>query len=320
MAYYQYTTDIKADVLFRLGEAVSGVSNWDSKVKDYINRAYQMIWTGGRELDPDINENWHWLKTARGILTLEPPVTTGTVAVTNNSASITFSSGPASSVVGWFFKIDDHPDVFRILTHTGGQTGATLDSVYTGDTDAIGSFRLFKLEYNLASDIINLFSPMRVYQDNRHKIEGSSLKEMEDRWPLGDVLSGIPTKFAFVDSDTVRFNRYGNLDVGEYVRIDYDYMQAPSDLTFGENEEPLIPRWYRSILSDWALYLAFMDKNDPRADANGVSARATLKAMAKENRAGLFKTTGAFGKIFPRMDDFSLDEAPLRTEAGLIIG
>lgn len=324
---YKYTADIMDDVLFRAGEptdsAGSRSSDFAVAALRYINRAYQAVWMGGTELNPLINEDWHWLKKETpGVLSLLPVIDVGTIAVTNNNNSITFSSAPINSLTGCLFKVDGFADVFRISAHTGGSALATLDGIYTGATNSASAYKAMTVIYSLASDLLKVFSPMRVYQDNQIKIIGISTNEMDSAYPLTDLQGGVPTRFAIIGDLSgvrrIRFNKYGDVDANEYIRVDYDYLYTPADLTDSDSEEPVIPFKHRRILADLALYFILMDKNDRRASAVGNLAKTILEAMMQENRSILGKVSDRFGKILPRASTLRV-EGPLRTESGLII-
>ena len=49
---YTSSLDLKNDVLFRTGEATDGTSDFDAAALQYLNRAWQIVWEGGHELDP----------------------------------------------------------------------------------------------------------------------------------------------------------------------------------------------------------------------------------------------------------------------------
>jgi len=68
------------------------------------------------------------------------------------------------------------------------------------------------------------------------------------------------------------------------------------------------------------LYFLHTDKNDNRADGVGMLARSGLRAMARENRQRKTAVSRLMGKILPRQTELPQNVAPLRTEAGLIIG
>jgi hypothetical protein len=317
MANYQFSSDIVNDALFRAGEPTDSTSDYDTVALQYVNRGYRALWMGGGEFDPTINEKWWWLQTEASLILL-PVENTGTINVTNNSASITFSTGPTPSVAGYHFKVNDHADVFKISSHTAGATAATLDSVYTGPTNTAANFKAFKLEYDL-TDGLGLIEPIKAYQDDRVKITSMSLGELNRQFPLNQTEAGVPRHFAFTDEDTIRFQRYGGTSSTDFIRLDYQYLQRPSDLTDSGSEESLVPKQYRHILADMALFYLLLDKDDSRAEAIGAMAKSGIKAMRIENR-NRWQQQGEIGQILPRQQDVITSRGPLRTETGLIIG
>lgn len=312
---------LKENVLRRAGESTSGTDYGDDVIV-YLNNTYHALAAGASEFAPEFVEDWWWLRSS-GVLTLEPTIETGTVSVTKGSTSVTFSSAPAESVEGWRFKVEGHPDVFKIASHTGGAGGATLDSEYTGETDGSASFRLMKVEYDLSDDVQALISPIIAYRSINlrpdYQIHGVSPERMDELYPLARLLPGAPEYFALEDEGTVRFSHGGRSD-GTPMRVEYRYRRHVPELTDDASSEPLIPKQWRSVLSDMALYYILIDKNDDRAQAIGGVARNKVSAMLKENRRRLAKIDGSSGKIFPRQGTRNLHRRTLRTESGLIIG
>jgi len=326
VANLRTSADLIDDVLFRAGEPTDGTSDFNAVALIYLNRAYSILWMGGGEFAPNIQEDWWWLrKSTPGILTIQPGIdNTTTVSVTRGSTSITFSAAPtppidASLASGWFFHVDDHADVFRISTHTSGSTSATLDSVYTGTTATGKSYSLYKLEYALATDVLKVVSPMRVYQDNRSEIDGVALPALERDYPLNNIQAGVPRQFAFVGERKIRFSHKGSSVSGTLIRSEYDYLRRPGDLTDATGE-PLVPMQYRKTLADLALFYLHSDKNDDRAAGVGTMARSGIIAMARENRQRQAAMSREMGAILPRQQYLPKNAAPLRTESGLIIG
>ncbi len=335
MANYNTIEDLVDDVLFRSGEresaASSSGSDYYGSIVKYLNRAYQMLWNGGGELLPSISEKWWWLQSyGEGTLTLLPVFDNNTVQVTNNSATINFSSAPqrnASNIAvqGWHFKVNDHADVFRITAHTSGNTNATIDSVYTGDDDTAADFKAFKIDYTLASDVSDLTDAFRAYQSGftGNRVEKVSASALKSRWPLEQIGPGVPQNFALIAQQsnvwTVRFSHYGGQADTELIRLDYDYTAQPSDLTDAATQ-PAIPRAYRKLLADIALYFVQQDKEDTRAQETLALARSGLQAMAAENRRRNTLTSGAYGRVHARQASRNRRlKGPLRTESGLII-
>ena len=325
MSNYRYSSDLINDALFRTGEPTDGTSDFQAQGLQYLNRAYQIIQLGGMEIDLSVNESWWWLeKSPPGTLTLQPKLT-GNASVTNKSAGITFSAAPTPAIdlslaSGWFLRVNSQADVFRVKTHVSGGVAATLDSVYTGPTATAAAFTAFKLEYALATDVLRPLSPMRVYQDNQSEIDGVDQASLDRDYPLRLVEGGIPAKFAFVGERRVRFSHWGGASGTKLVRVEVPYLRRLADLTNSASEEPAVPMPYRRVLSDITTYFLFVDKNDARADTAGLTARAGLKAMARENRYRLQAFSRTNAQILPRPGQTRRMQAPLRTESGLILG
>jgi hypothetical protein len=323
MSAYANACDLKVDILWRAGEPTDGTSDYDITSLVYLNRAYQTLCLGGAELAPEVQEDWWWLrKSPPGVLILQPAYATGTITVTNNNTAVTFSAAPSFTAQGWFLRIaEGNGDIFRVSAHIAGATVATLDSVYTGASASV-AFTLFKLEYDIASDVLRLISPMRAYRaERRYEILGVDLMALDYDYPLAAVDPGIPDRFAAVDENTVRFNRYGGTTSTEYIRAEYDYLYMPPELESLTTSIPVVPLHWRHVLSDWGTFWLMMDKNDNRADAVGLAAKNGLKAMATENRHKLgAQGRGAVGNILPRQDEMARSRGPLRTSSGLIIG
>ena len=321
MANLTYTGDVIDDVLFRAGEPVDGTSDFNAAVLEYVNRAYRAIWMGGGEFVEDMNEPWLWLKKdPPAVLTIMPYIETGTIAVTNNSTSATLSAAQALDLDGYFLKVDGHPDVFRVSAHTAAGTAVTLDGVYTGEDETAATYRLMKLEYALAADILRLIGPLRVQSDNESEIQGIDLSALDRDYPLLNLEAGTPDRFALVTETKVRFNKCGGTSSTDLRRVEYDYLYKPSDLTDSGAEVPVVPREHLSVLSDIALFYLFQAKSDLRMEVIGVQARAGLKAMQKDNRARLAQIGRHLGHLTPRPGRISQYNRVLRTTSGVIIG
>lgn len=317
----KFTSEIVDDVLFRCSEPTDGTSDFDTIALDYVNRAYRAIWVGGGELVKDINEPWLWLKKdPPGVLVLNPVIDTGSVTVTQGVATITFSSPPAASVAGRFFKVDNHTDIFRILTHTGGNASATLDTTYTGISGSGLTYRAMQLEYPLAADVLRVIAPMRIQAESRREIEGCDLNSLDRDFPLSTLDGGAPDRFAMVTEGKVRFNRFGGISSTEFIRVEYEYLQKPADLTNSVSEEPLVPLEFRQVLADYAVFMLYKAKSDARADSAGAQAKASLSAMASYNRNRVAKLGRSTGLVIPRLTARRNVNIVPRTTSGFIIG
>lgn len=309
MAGYQLTSDLLEDVLFRAGEPSGGTSDFAAQTLRYLNRAQTAIALGGAEFDNTLQEDWWWLrKSPPGVLTLDPVYTTGTITVTNGSPTVTFSVAPVASKATWLLSVGEHPDIFRVSTHTAGALSATLDSPYTGPSLAGQPFRLMHVEYDVASDLMRIVSPLRV--NRAQGLSMSTIPVFSDltaftQWEAApqSTAGGVADSAVMVDENTIRFNRYGSTEANDYVRVEYDYLVRPPLLTNAPNEEPVVPLQWRRLVADGALFFLYMDKNDNRTDGVGLLLIKGLKAMARENHHKQAAANGEMGRIRPRQDD-----------------
>jgi hypothetical protein len=314
---YVTTRDLKEDVLFRASEKING-SEYAPRVIDYLNRTYKSLCNGASEFLPEYVEDWWWLR-GHDVLTLIPAVQAGTIAMTQDSAAVTFSVPPVLSTVGYRLRVTNHPEMFAILTHTAGAAAATLDSPYTGASASAASYTLMKVEYPLSVAVASLISPMVGYRQN-FKINGMSPERMDTEWPLPQLTTGIPQSFSLEDSRVVRFSHGGRTD-GFSMRVEYRYRKMVADLTDDVTSIPVVPIEWRHILADMALTHVMLAKNDDRSNAHALSARTALAGMIKENRRRMAKMGANAGMIYPRQGQmWPASRGPLRTESGLIIG
>jgi len=321
--------NILSDVLHRGGQNPTSVTDpFYSKVLEYINRAYRDLCRGTNPLDPHANVIFRWaVKYPYSSVILQPQYTTGTVAVTNNSASITFSGTIANSVAGYHFFVTGENDVFKISAHTAGTATATLDTVYTGTTAGTATFALRKLEYTLGSnDVMRLTSPFRTYQpkdfDENYKIYGLNVDRFDSLYPLNRIKSGTPEAFKVTSISNgnyvVQFNRYMSTDM---LKVDYDYVALPTELTVGTADSAiLVPVEYRYVIADWALAFLFKDKNDNRYEDAVNKAKAGFAEMVAKYRYEFADVDETYGQIIARDDDYGAQQNVLRTESGLIVG
>jgi hypothetical protein len=76
---------------------------------------------------------WWWLKKYQDVQTYAK-ITTGTISLVNGSVTVTFSSAPATSVQGYYLKVEGFQEIIEITAHTGGVATATLKSAWQRGT------------------------------------------------------------------------------------------------------------------------------------------------------------------------------------------
>lgn len=284
MAYNKFSADIIRDILRQSGEKDDGSSQFQNRALEYLNRAYQELWSGGSSFVPITNPQWDWLRSSSpGLLVLEPAITAGTVAVTLNDGTVTFSSAPApaasvngTDVTGWFLKVGSDTTVYRLKTKTSS-TVYKLDTstVYTGSTNAAATYTLFKLEYTLATGLLKIMHPMRVFTTTRGQISRTDIRQLDDNYPISNITAKTPYVYANISDSLVRFNSYP----AALQQVEYDYFVLPAELTDSETEEPLVPRSYRYVLSAMSTMFLLQDKQDNRASSFAQIAQNGIQAM-----------------------------------------
>lgn len=308
------TQSLINDALFRAGE-IPGASEWDTKAVEYLNREYRALCSGASEFLPEFVHDWWWMR-GRGVLTILP-VLNGVASMTTGSVAVILSVDPGISLTGRRFKVADHPDVFIVQAHAG--TGVTLDSVYTGPTNAAASYQALKMTYTLDANAQALMSPITSFRENP-QIYGMSPERMDQLFPLSRLLSGVPMAFALENEGTIRFSHGGRTD-GTSMRMEYVYRPQVQDLINSSSSFPLVPIEHRHVLSDMTLVYIYNDKNDDRMQAIGTSVRSTLGAMTSDNTRRIKKIDQLAGAIQTRYGKTRRNmNNVLRTEQGLIIG
>jgi hypothetical protein len=87
-------------------------------------------------------KRWGWL-SGQAELQVPAVLYAGTVAVTNGSASVTFTVAPGPSKKGYLFAIDGWNEIFTIESHTAGSTTAKLATEWTGSTNTAASYKVW---------------------------------------------------------------------------------------------------------------------------------------------------------------------------------
>lgn len=136
-------TQLVEDVMFEVREASFSDPNVEKKFQRRVNMVYQ-------NLIPQEFEFWDFLKK-RGAFTLAATLT-GTVNVTNNSATVSYPTGglTSSAYIGYLFQVPATDEVYTITANTASQF--TISPAYIGATGTGVSFRVYKPYYSLPAD------------------------------------------------------------------------------------------------------------------------------------------------------------------------
>ena len=253
----------------RTGAFDSAVSGDLTKLKRWINIAQQ---------DITARQNWEFM-TAHETIQGVADITTGTVSINVDSASLTFSSAPAASVTGYFIKFSDTDNWYKISSHTAASTSATLSQAFGGASNiSAGTYTLRKLWYTTSTPLDSIY-------DIKETVNGRFLEEATSRytdiflplyWDQGtsynyitsvsDSTGGLQISFIYSPSERTNFQVRG--------------VKKLSDLS-SDSDTSIIPaRWHSAVL-DLASFYAFSALDDTRAKDFFAKAETGIQSMAK---------------------------------------
>ncbi len=252
----------------------------DGSTLNRIKRDVNMIYIN--HVVPYKTRHWQWLEQKENIVTYEK-IVTGTVSVIADSATITFSAAPSGSVVGYYFKLDGQPDIYKITAHTNASVTATIDKALVSVTIAGAGYTLWK---DYASLSATMKSIVIVTHDRKttplEALTGSKLTEMRQRSPS---YNGQPQYYSTGDFDAA-----GNLQIkwfpacsDQSVVLKVEGRQEAPALS-ADADEPLMPVEDRIVLFYGACSRAWSrERNDQEAGKNWTLFVAKLNEMAAKS-------------------------------------
>lgn len=145
--------------------------------------------------------NWSFTRKG-GLLSTTAEYTTGTVAVTNASTTITGTGTTfTSAMVGRRFKVDSDSRSYKITGFTS-TTVLTIESGYEGDTASGKTYHICKDTYNLSKWVS---SPSRIYSFNNPE-QGNRLTflSLSDKQSFAPGVSDIGTPSNYTPNGRTR--------------------------------------------------------------------------------------------------------------------
>ncbi len=186
----------------------------------------------------------------------------GTVTVTPDSTTITFSTAPAASKTNHLFAVDSHNEIYRITAHTAGATTATIEAAYTGSAVSAGTFKIWSDTIAMPT---NLKETIEVWHEHmQDPLEPLGLQDFRRRTAENPKVEGRPalyTTYDFEDPTTgtaeTESDRYRVLKVFPSIcqystTIHVDYIKQATALEL-DADEPLMPIEDRIVLAYGAL-------------------------------------------------------------------
>lgn len=264
-------------VLKDLTDLVDAVAR-ELKVQDEDTVERERIAEDINDLLHDIasRKRWLWLQGHVDIQ-FKPYYGAGTVSVTPDSTTITFSTSPSSalgSFAGRFFSVEGFSEIYIVDTHTAGSTSATLKSAYTGALNTAATFKVWTDQVALPTDCRET---VEVWHDfSNEPMEPIGHQELRKRQAESSKVQARPlfyTTYDFVDptpgTDETESDRYRVMKVhpaiySDSTTIHIDYVKEVSALV-DDGDEPPMPMEDRIVLVYGARMMAWMRQRNPEA-------------------------------------------------------
>ena len=290
-------SDLYGDLTNRI-RAQSGSSGPIDVMKRYINMALQDIHIGAKERMP-------WAER-QSVLVTQPNYTTGTVSISQGSATLTGTSTAWNTNNAWSVKnarkygkmvLDGGLENYEVSA-VGSDTSITLASQFTQATLTDATYEYFEDEYDLAADFLRPVD-FRFFDLNRsmtimprNEFRASYVRQQTPGKPTAVTLIDRPPSGNVTPVRRVLFNR----PTDAAYTIPYSYVTRYLVVTSAgvaqeefssDTDEPIIPLPYRHIIVAKALYWAYRDRrNDTRADAANQEFVDLWLRIANDNEYG----------------------------------
>jgi hypothetical protein len=260
------------------GQTPASTDDYATIVKSNIHQAYWSI-LAWRE--------WPFSKADIPKVVTTVAKVTGTVSSISGT-TVTLSATIAASQAGKKFYINSNQAVYRISAHTGGTDTMTLDATYVEDVTT-GPFTIYQDEYALATDVIVPYGPFHLRGQFEGAVDLMDKGEFVDRYgrnpgsTVGLIEAVALIRYSFDAADQAPV-----IQVAPWsevaVNLEYEYADRHI-LTFdgvAATDTPKVPREFRWVIGEWALWLLFRKKSDDSimpTDSVVTSALRTMESL-----------------------------------------
>lgn len=235
------------------------VSAQATLLKRWLNNAQQMILR---------SFEWPFLRSPTPlVIQTVPDITSGTVATTAASTTITFSTAPKDpnnnnvSVLGRYIQTSSSNDWYKITAHTSGTTTATIEIAAT-TTASAATYTVRKFYYSTSTSVDRI---IQVWQNVLpYQLLESSVDYFQSFNP-GFLASGTPRMYlmAGVDSSGApQFRLWPNPDA--VINLYIDYFTVATDMSSDSDVSVIPAKWHTTVLLEGAKAQGFSFLDDAR--------------------------------------------------------
>lgn len=260
------------------------VSSQATLLKRWINNAQQVILR---------SFEWPFLRSPTPlVIQTVPDISSGTVATTAGSTSITFSAAPVDangsnvSVAGRYIQTVSSRDWYKIATHSSGATAATIE-IGAINTAAAATFSVRKQYYSTSTSVDRI---IQVFQDVLPYQLLETTPEYFQSFNPGFLSSGTPRIYCMAGIDSTgapQFKLWPNPDAVINLRI--EYFTVATDMSADADVSVIPAKWHTTVLLEGAKAQAFSFLDDARyADSTNLFA-SMIESMKQEYEIGLHR-------------------------------
>lgn len=274
-------SDLYLALLKRVREQTSVTATLE-QAKSYVN-------TGLQDMHIGYGERFPWCER-RGRITTQAPYSTGTVAISKGSTTLTGTGTLWNTNNSFTVKnarktgriVVAGQSVVYDISAVGSDTSITLDSPFVGDTQTAATYLYFEDEYDLSADFLRPLDAQ--FFDQQQSIRITDRTTFKRKYPL-NATTGKPLVACIVDrafdasTTPVRRVRFWKPPGDEY-SIPYSFVTnklavssvgVALESLSSDDDEPIVPFQYRHSIVMWGLYNWYRDKKD---DARSQEAKA----------------------------------------------
>jgi hypothetical protein len=273
-----------------------GVQSTDTVARNKIKRFVNMIYVD----EVASFKQWEWLKKSTSIIHHEY-YNTGTMSVTPDSTTITFSVAPnitEGSFKGYRFSVDGNNEVYTIASHTAASTTAVLTSAYKESLDATADYKIWRDRVDLPTEAKETIEIWHAQQSTPLSAVGlQGFRKFEAALPKQE---GYPSTYHTGDfydpspsDDETESDRYRQTLIWPAITttpltLNVDYIQDVTELD-DDTDEPLMPVNDRNViyLGASAMAWSIIGRNEEMHDKRYALYQAKLARMAGEREDGM---------------------------------
>ncbi len=260
------------------------VSAQATLLKRWINNAQQVILR---------SFEWPFLRSPTSlVIQTVPDISSGTVATTAGSTSITFSTAPVDSngnnvsVLGRYIQTSSSDDWYRITAHTSGLTTATLEiaAIYTA---AAATFTVRKIYYSTSTSVDRI---IQIWQDVLPYQLVETTPEFFQSFNPGFLSTGSVRLYCSAGVDSTgapQFKLWPNPDAVVNLRI--DYLTVATDMSADADVSVIPAKWHTTVLLEGAKAQGYSFLNDANYTTSVTLFKSMIEDMKQEYEISLHR-------------------------------